>query len=48
MPKQLVAFVPAALLGAWCGLRIFKSLSDRQFKFVVNALLIASGIGLVL
>ena len=48
MPKQLVAFVPAALLGAWCGLRIFKRLSDRQFEFVVNALLIASGIGLVL
>ncbi|HEY0423160.1 MAG TPA: sulfite exporter TauE/SafE family protein, partial [Rhodopila sp.] len=41
-------FVPAALLGAWFGLRIFKRLTDRQFGLVVNALLILSGIGLVL
>ncbi len=41
------AFVPAALLGAWLGLRIFKRLSDRQFEIVVNALLIVSGIALV-
>jgi hypothetical protein len=33
MPKQLVAFVPAASLGACFGLRIFKRLSDRQFEF---------------
>src|SRR6266436_4591761 len=45
---KVCAFVPAALLGAWFGLRIFKRLSDRQFELVVNALLIASGIGLVL
>ena len=31
-----LAFVPAALLGAWFGLRIFKRLSDRQFELVVN------------
>jgi uncharacterized protein len=43
-----LAFVPAALLGAWFGLRIFKRLSDRQFELVVNALLILSGIGLIL
>jgi uncharacterized protein len=42
------AFVPAALLGAWFGLCIFKRLSDRQFELVVNALLILSGIGLIL
>ena len=36
------------LLGAWFGLRIFKRLSDRQFELVVNALLILSGIGLIL
>jgi len=45
---KVCAFIPAALLGAWFGLRIFKRLSDRQFELVVNALLIASGIGLVL
>jgi uncharacterized protein len=45
---KVFAFVPAALLGAWVGLRIFKRLSDRQFEHVVNALLILSGIGLIL
>jgi len=45
---KTLAFVPAALLGAWFGLRIFKRLSDRQFELVVNALLILSGIGLML
>ena len=43
-----LAFVPAALLGAWFGLRIFRRLSDRQFELAVNLLLVASGIGLVL
>lgn len=42
------AFVPAAVLGAWFGLRIFKRLSDRQFELTVNLLLVVSGVGLVL
>jgi len=45
---KVFAFVPAALLGAWFGLRIFKRLSDRQFELVVNTLLVLSGIGLIL
>lgn len=45
---KVFAFVPAALLGAWFGLRIFRRLSDRQFEIVVNVLLVVSGIGLVL
>jgi uncharacterized membrane protein YfcA len=45
---KVFAFVPAALLGAWFGLRIFKRLSDRQFEIVVNVLLVVSGIGLLL
>ncbi len=45
---KMLAFVPAALLGAWFGLRIFKRLSDRQFDIVVNVLLIFSGFGLIL
>ena len=45
---QMLAFVPAALLGAWFGLRIFNRLSDRQFNLAVNALLIVSGIALIL
>src|SRR5262249_47312912 len=28
---KTLTFVPAALLGAWLGLRIFKRLTDRQF-----------------
>ena len=45
---KTLAFIPAALLGAWLGLRIFKRLSDRQFELAVNLLLIASGVGLIL
>jgi uncharacterized protein len=44
----VLAFIPAALLGAWFGLRIFRRLSDRQFEIVVNVLLIVSGVSLVL
>ena len=44
---ESLAFIPAALLGAWFGLRIFKRLSDRQFERAVNLLLIASGGGLI-
>jgi uncharacterized protein len=45
---KTLAFIPAALLGAWFGLRIFQRLSDRQFELTVNTLLIVSGIGLIL
>jgi uncharacterized membrane protein YfcA len=45
---KTLAFIPAALLGAWLGLRIFKRLSDRQFEIAVNALIVVSGIGLIL
>jgi uncharacterized membrane protein YfcA len=43
----MLVFVPAALLGAWLGLRVFKRLSDRQFSVAVNALLIVSGIAFI-
>ncbi len=45
---QTFAFVPAALLGTWFGLRIFKRLSDHQFEVAVSALLVLSGVGLML
>jgi uncharacterized membrane protein YfcA len=45
---RMIVFVPAALLGAWFGLRIFKGLSDRQFQYAVSILLVVAGIGLVL
>ena len=44
---KTLAFIPAALVGAWLGLRIFKRLSDRQFELAVNLLIIASGVGLI-
>jgi uncharacterized protein len=47
MDWKVLVFVPAALLGTWFGLNIFKRLSDRQFERAVCALLFFSGIGLV-
>jgi uncharacterized membrane protein YfcA len=41
-------FVPAALLGTWCGLGWYRRLSDAQFAKIVNLLLIAAGFGLIL
>ena len=43
---RMLAFIPAALAGAWLGLRIFRRLSDRQFELAVNGLLILSGVSL--
>ncbi len=45
--SETLAFVPAALLGTWFGLMIFKRLSDRQFDLAINLLLAASGAGFV-
>jgi uncharacterized membrane protein YfcA len=41
-------YVPAALLGTWCGLGWYSRLSDAQFRTIVNLLLIASGVALAL
>jgi len=43
-----LAFLPPALFGAWFGLHVFQRLSERQFEYAANALLIVSGIGLML
>ncbi len=40
------AYVPAALLGTICGLRLYRTLNDRQFGIAVNAMLMVSGCGL--
>jgi uncharacterized membrane protein YfcA len=48
MVLQPLLFVPVALLGTGFGLTIFRHLSDRSFGFIINGLLLASGIGLVL
>jgi uncharacterized membrane protein YfcA len=47
MNWETLIFVPAALLGTWFGLHIFKRLSDPRFELAVCGLLIVSGIGLV-
>jgi uncharacterized protein len=47
MNWEMLIFVPAALLGTWLGLNIFKRLSDQQFELAVCGLLIVSGVGLV-
>ena len=44
---SLMEYAPAALLGAYCGLFIFKRLNDRHFNIAIYVLLIISGIALV-
>lgn len=41
-------YVPAALLGTWCGIGWYRRLSDTQFAIIVNALLIISGFAFLL
>lgn len=47
MNIETFSYLPAALLGTWCGIAIFRRLTDLQFARSVNLLLIASGVGLV-
>jgi len=42
-----IGYIPAALAGTWCGIAIFRRLTDVQFTWSVNLLLVASGLGLV-
>jgi uncharacterized protein len=42
-----VSYVPGALLGTWCGIAIFRRLTDLQFNRTVYSLLIVSGVGLL-
>jgi uncharacterized membrane protein YfcA len=42
-----LSYVPGALLGTWCGIAIFRKLTDLQFARLVNLLLIVSGVGLL-
>ncbi|MGH7081939.1 MAG: sulfite exporter TauE/SafE family protein [Acetobacteraceae bacterium] len=41
-------FVPAAVVGTWFGLRIFRRMSDRHFIIAVNGFLLIAGIGLLI
>ncbi len=42
-----IAYIPAAVLGTWCGIAIFKRLTDLQFARWVNILIVVSGFGLI-
>jgi uncharacterized membrane protein YfcA len=42
-----IAYVPAALIGTWCGIAVYRRLTEIQFARSVNALLVVSGLGLV-
>lgn len=44
---SLLAYLPTSVLGTWCGLAVFRRLTDRQFGSVTNMFLIVSGIGLI-
>jgi len=39
--------LPTVALGVWIGLKLYARIDDRQFKRIVLALLLASGLGLV-
>jgi uncharacterized membrane protein YfcA len=39
--------LPGTILGAWLGARVYRALSDRNFRDVVLGLLFLSGVGLV-
>jgi uncharacterized protein len=43
-----IAYLPAMLIGSFCGLTLFKRLNDRQFALSVNVMLIVSGASLLL
>jgi len=43
----LLQYVPAAPLGAYCGLVIFKQLNDRHFNLIIYAFLLISGVTLI-
>ena len=43
----LLQYAPAALLGANCGLVIFRRLNDRHFNVVIYGLLMISGMALI-
>lgn len=42
-----LSYMPAAVLGTWCGITIFRRLTEAQFARSVNLLLIVSGFGLI-
>jgi uncharacterized membrane protein YfcA len=46
MDPVALTYVPAALMGTWCGLRLYEFLSDRQFAMALNLLMVVSGAGL--
>ena len=46
-PSALICGARQALLGALCGLSLYRRLTDRQFGTAVNLLLIASGAALL-
>jgi uncharacterized membrane protein YfcA len=47
MDVTTLSYVPAALLGTWCGIAIFRRLTEIQFTRLVNLLLVVSGAGLI-
>jgi hypothetical protein len=41
-----MAYVPAALFGTWCGLGLYRRLSNAHFAAAINLLLIGAGAAL--
>jgi uncharacterized protein len=45
---RLLWCLPAIAAGSWLGLRVYHRLDERRFRWAVLALLLASGVTLVL
>ena len=48
LDPEIVLFIPGSLLGTVVGMAIYRRLSDRSFTWVVNAMLLASGVAYLL
>ena len=47
LPARDLAFVPFALFGAMGGFALYQRMSNKQFHMATSALLLSSGIGLL-
>jgi len=45
---RLLIFIPASLAGTFVGIRVYRGLSDKAFRFAVTGLLVASGLCFVI
>ena len=47
LDPALLIYLPVSLIGTWCGLQLFRRMTDRQFAVSLNVLMIAAGAGMI-